>query len=149
MKNHRDVCKATDAGYATFDSFPGQVKTGCQKTPDFKSRYCCLHKPRVCTLSKLPVEDDLQEKTEGAEEGVVEMILEKKITRNITYYKVKRKFANLLLHRAKIVDGILVMNCSSLPSLCRYSCRNFSSMNTYVFLPGSSHGSGKCPGLLV
>ena len=94
MKNHRDVCKAMDAGYVTFDGLPGQVETGCQKNPDFKSRYCYLHKPRVCILSKLPVEEDnLQERTEEAEDGVVETILEKKITRNATYYKVKRKFS--------------------------------------------------------
>lgn len=82
MKNHRDVCKATEAGYSTFDGLPGQVKTGCQKTPDFKSRYCYLHKPRVCAIS----EDQEDEAT--SLEGVVEMILETKVTRKTTYYKV-------------------------------------------------------------
>ena len=85
MKNHRDVCKAGEAGFVTFDGLPGQVKTGCQKIPDYKSRYCCLHKPHVCTLSELPKDAELKR-----DEGVVEMILEKKTTRNITYYKVHR-----------------------------------------------------------
>lgn len=31
MKNHRDVCKATEAGFTKFDGLPGQVKIGCQK----------------------------------------------------------------------------------------------------------------------
>lgn len=84
MKNHRDVCKATEAGFTKFDGLPGQVKTGCQKTPDFKSRYCCLHKPRVCTLSDIDGQEDLPQT-----EGVVELILEKKVTRNKTYYKVR------------------------------------------------------------
>ena len=85
MKNHRDVCKATEAGYTKFDGLPGQVKTGCQKTPDFKSRYCHLHKPRVCNVSALDDKDGHQDQTEG----VVEMILEKKVTRHTTYYKVR------------------------------------------------------------
>lgn len=92
MKNHRDVCKARDAGFTTFDGLPGQVKTGCQKTPDYKSRYCCLHKPRACILSELPEdsEDGCTQlaNTEQKREGVVEMILEKKITRSTTYFKV-------------------------------------------------------------
>ena len=90
MKNHRDVCKATDAGFVMFDGLPGQVKTGCQKNPDFKSRYCYLHKPRACILSELPEEGEStqQDKTDRTREGVVEMILEKKVTRSTTYYKV-------------------------------------------------------------
>lgn len=88
MKNHRDVCKATEAGYTKFDGLPGKVKTGCQKTPDFKSRYCHLHKPRVCTVSGLDDIDGQQDETKPTE-GVVEMILEKKLTRHTTYYKVK------------------------------------------------------------
>ena len=87
MKNHRDVCKATEAGYTKFDGVPGQLKTGCQKTPDFKSRYCDLHKPRVCILSEFDNIDGQQDQTKSTE-GVIEMILEKKLTRNPTYYKV-------------------------------------------------------------
>ena len=36
MKNRRDVCKADHAGYVTFEGLPGQVRTGCMQTPDFK-----------------------------------------------------------------------------------------------------------------
>ena len=88
MKNHRDVCKATEAGYTKYDGLPGQVKTGCQKTPAFKSRYCHLHKPRVCIVSGLDDIDGQQDQTKSTE-GVVEMILEKKLTRHTTYYKVR------------------------------------------------------------
>ena len=76
MKNHRDICKATEARYTKFDGLPGQV-TGCQKTPDFKSRYCHLHKPRVCNVSALDNKGGHQDPTKSTE-GVVAMILENK-----------------------------------------------------------------------
>ena len=47
MKNHRDVCSATAAGYVEFKGLPGRVQSGCPNTPDYKSRYCLLHKPAV------------------------------------------------------------------------------------------------------
>lgn len=84
MKNHRD------AGFVRFDGLPGQVRTGCQKTPKFKSRYCHLHEPRICSFSELPEDSKVnqQDQREEKKEGVVEMILDKKVTRNTTYYKV-------------------------------------------------------------
>lgn len=89
MKNHRDVCKATYAGFIEFDGLPGQIQSGCQKTPDYKSRYCTLHKPRVGILSQLPGDaDESTSKHEESSEGVIETILEKKVTRSTTYYKV-------------------------------------------------------------
>lgn len=45
MKNHRDVCLATHAGYAEYKGLPGMVRTGCPNTPDYMSRFCSLHKP--------------------------------------------------------------------------------------------------------
>ena len=45
MKNHRDVCFATEAGFVEYLGLPGRVTTGCSNTPDFKSRYCGLHNP--------------------------------------------------------------------------------------------------------
>ena len=45
MKNHRDVCLATHAGYAEYHGLPDMVQTGCPNTPDYKSRFCSLHKP--------------------------------------------------------------------------------------------------------
>lgn len=46
MKNHRDVCLATHAGYAEYKGLPGMLRTGCPNTPDYKSRFCLLHKPQ-------------------------------------------------------------------------------------------------------
>ena len=82
MKNHRDVCKAKDAGYMEFEGLPNRIVTGCMNTPDYKSRYCKLHKDRVCTFS-------VNDQTEDDAEGVIEMILEKKSTRTATHYKVR------------------------------------------------------------
>ncbi len=45
MKNHRDVCLATHAGFAQYEGLPGMVRTGCPNTPDYMSRFCSLHKP--------------------------------------------------------------------------------------------------------
>ena len=45
MKNHRDVCFASSAGYVEYKGLPGRIQTGCPNTPDFKSSYCSLHKP--------------------------------------------------------------------------------------------------------
>ena len=84
------MCKATHAGFTTFDGLPGQVNTGCQKTPDFKSRYCPLHRPRACSFSQVPCEiDSTQATAEQPVDGVVKTILEKKVTRSTTYYKVR------------------------------------------------------------
>ena len=35
MKNHRDVCLATNAGYTEYNGLP--VRTGCPNSPDYKS----------------------------------------------------------------------------------------------------------------
>ena len=91
MKNHRDVCKAKDAGYMEFDGLPNQIVTGCMNTPDYKSRYCKLHKDRACSLS-------VDDHTEDDTEGVIETILEKKSTRKATYYKVRLYACIFLIH---------------------------------------------------
>ena len=51
MKNRRDVCYAKDAGYVEFDELSGSIKTGCQATPAYKSRYCEQHiiMAKVCS----------------------------------------------------------------------------------------------------
>ena len=49
MKNHRDVCFASNAGVAFFSGLPGQVRVGCQDTPSFKSRYCLAHTPTAAS----------------------------------------------------------------------------------------------------
>ena len=45
VKNYRDVCHATNAGYVEYAGLPGRVRTGCPNTPDYKSPFCALHKP--------------------------------------------------------------------------------------------------------
>ena len=82
LKNHRDICLAKEAGYVTYQGLPGKVKTGCPLTPELTSRYCSLHKPRVCTK---PVDESTMT---GNEEDIAEMILEERVTRSETYYKV-------------------------------------------------------------
>lgn len=74
---------ASEAGFVTFQGLPGKIKTGCLMTPDHKSRYCSLHKPRVC---QKPVSDI--DNCHNVEEDIAEMIIEEKVTRSTTYYKV-------------------------------------------------------------
>ena len=69
LKNHRDVCMAKEAGFVTFQGLPGKIKTGCLMTPDYKSRYCFLHKARVC---QKPINDT--EDNQNVEEDIAEMI---------------------------------------------------------------------------
>ena len=77
MKNHRSVCAASEAGYLQYDGLPGRVKTGCTNTPEQRSRFYHLHKPRALTSPS------------SSANTVIESVLEKKLTRSITYYKVK------------------------------------------------------------
>lgn len=78
MKNSRQICAATDAGFVEYDGLPGMVKTGCMNTPDQKSRFCATHKPRQL------LSDDCS--------GVIEMIVSKKTTRSTTFYQVSGHF---------------------------------------------------------
>lgn len=80
MKNRRDVCAATEAGFIEYDGLPGIIKTGCQLSPGYQSRYCHNHAPRV---SRQAVEGKVQQ-----EESVVKLITAKKQTRGGTYYQV-------------------------------------------------------------
>ena len=73
---------AKEAGYVTFQGLPGKVKTGCALTPELRSRYCALHKPRVCAK---PLDD---ENTTCDGEDIAEMIVEERVTRSGTHYKV-------------------------------------------------------------
>lgn len=106
MKNRRDVCMAKDVGYIFYESLPGSIHTGCVNTPAFNSRYCKDHQEHVCTLQvatddevKSAVVEDMtsgpltraKAKAQGATtdvEGVIEKVLDQKVTRNKTYYKV-------------------------------------------------------------
>ena len=51
MKNRRDICAATEAGFATFKGLPGAIKTGCQLSPGYQSKFCSYHSPRVACIS--------------------------------------------------------------------------------------------------
>ena len=85
MKNHRDVCLATEAGFVEYPGLPGKVKTGCCNTPDLKSRYCSLHKPTAI---------DPRQGSSGAcikatlQDNQVGLILNKRLTRTQTHYQV-------------------------------------------------------------
>ena len=88
MKNRRDVCMAREAGYTSYETLPGAIKTGCMNSPDPNSRFCKLHRVRVCNPSpNIPVDEAAPDLTESGDQ-VVETILEKKVTRKAVYYKV-------------------------------------------------------------
>ena len=53
MKNRRYVCYAKDTGYIEFDGLPGYIKSGCQATPAYKSRYCEDHINFACDSQQL------------------------------------------------------------------------------------------------
>lgn len=76
MKNQRNICAATEAGYIEYQHLPGAIKTGCQSSPLSTSKYCYQHAPRVCARDK-------------TSQGLVKLITGKKVTRNEVYYEVK------------------------------------------------------------
>ncbi len=80
MKYHRDVCAATEAGYIEYSELSGAIKTGCPKTPAFMSKFCYNHSARVGKKS--------DENIDSSVEDVVAFIVNKKQTRNETYYQV-------------------------------------------------------------
>lgn len=96
MKNHRDVCAASEAGYAEFNGLPGKIKTGCTNTPQLKSRYCPAHTP---TAFRRQVVDINSEDAEcatlqpSAKEDQVAYIVGKKKTRQNTFYEVRMNVA--------------------------------------------------------
>jgi len=79
MKNQRDVCAATEAGFVKFEGLPGAIKTGCKLSPGYQSRYCYHHAPCVSTI---------QNEQSSHSEGVVKLITAQKQTCNGTYYQV-------------------------------------------------------------
>ena len=89
MKNHRDVCMASEAGYAIFSGLPLKIKTGCPNTPQLKSRYCPLHsvtafKPEGNYCSSIGSE---KQHTPEPDQQLA-FISAKKETRNTTFYQV-------------------------------------------------------------
>ena len=55
MKNRRDICAASEAGFTEYEGLPGLIKTGCQLSPGYQSKYCYEHAPRI---SKRTSEED-------------------------------------------------------------------------------------------
>lgn len=91
MKNRRDVCAASEAGFIQYPSLPGAIKTGCQVSPLRSSKYCFHHAPRISKRSldcNPETEAIASPSTSHQEEGVVKFITGKKITRRSTYYQV-------------------------------------------------------------
>jgi len=81
MKNRRDICAASEAGFIEFEGLPGAIKTGCQLTPGYQSRYCYHHAPRVSSV---------QDNKDGiCSEGIVKVVTAEKKTRSGIYYQVK------------------------------------------------------------
>jgi len=62
MYNCRHVCNAKDAGYVEYPGLPGKMKTGCMRTPEYKSRYCSEHKIRACNFSLLATQEHEDDK---------------------------------------------------------------------------------------
>ena len=83
MKNRRDVCAASEAGFMEYEGLPGVIKTGCQLSPGYQSKYCYEHAPRI---SKRTSEEDHTHECGG--EGIVRLITAKKQTHSETYYQV-------------------------------------------------------------
>lgn len=89
MKNHRDVCFATEAGFVEYDGLPGTVKTGCPNSPSYESRYCKLNKPLVVKTCPITCDEhDDEQMCDKVTEIPMAMILSKRITRRNTLYQV-------------------------------------------------------------
>lgn len=93
MKNHRNICLATNAGYAVYDGLPGRVRTGCPNSPDYLSPYCGLHKPSVALRQCISVQEDSMEEESSrnvkeSNRDLLGIIINKRITRNNTLYQV-------------------------------------------------------------
>ena len=97
LKNRRDVCMAREAGYIEYEGVEEKIKTGCMNTPEQKSQYCTLHKPRACDPITRHCSEETPPEPLARDQGNVQLILEKKVTRTVTYYKVVGQ-ASLILY---------------------------------------------------
>ena len=79
QKNNRPVCAADEAGFIEYAGLPGKVRTD---TPEQNSLFCSAHKPRQMS------QDSTEPHGEQQHQGIVEMILNKKMTRNSIFYEV-------------------------------------------------------------
>lgn len=99
-KNRRDVCGATEAGYIEYPGLPEgcAIKSGCQLSPMRTSRYCYHHSPRISSMLSLPDPETSNKSAEAPQvdtsclqQGIVRLIVDKKVTRNTTYYQVSSR----------------------------------------------------------
>ena len=81
MKNRQDVCAATEAGYVQCEGLPVVIKTGCQLTPGYSSKYCFAHAPRIVR--------NAGGANDNSSEGIVKIVTAKKETRSGLYYQVR------------------------------------------------------------
>ena len=88
---------AREAGYIEYEGVEGKIKTGCMNTPEQKSQYCTLHKPRACDPITRHCSEETPPEPLARDQGNVQLILEKKVTRTVTYYKVVGQ-ASLILY---------------------------------------------------
>ena len=88
MKNHRDVCFASHAGYTKYSGLPGKVCTGCPNTPDYSSRYYKIHKPTVATPQVSEQGTDDHPPKSLVQEDQVGLIISKRVTRKSVLYQV-------------------------------------------------------------
>ena len=72
MKNRRDVSAATEAGFTEYLGLPGTIKTGCQRTPAYQSKFCYEHSRRVGNMT-----ENMQQQS-TLTENVVGLITSKK-----------------------------------------------------------------------
>lgn len=88
IKNHRDVCFASHAGYTEYSGLPGKVCTGCPNTPDYSSRYCKTHKPTVAIPQVSEQGTDDRPQKSLVQEDQVGLIISKRVTRKSVLYQV-------------------------------------------------------------
>ena len=91
-KIRRSVCSASHAGFLEYPRLSGPINIGCVNSPAYKSRFCEKHTSRSCNKMASSVSEnevhnqETQQKPTG--EDVVQLLLEKKTTRGVIYYKV-------------------------------------------------------------
>ena len=92
MKNSRERCFATHAGYAEFSGLPGRMRIGCPNTPGYKSQYCPLHAPVTAIAQDVQFSHDdspaMVNLTTSSEERHAAIILNKRVTRKSNFYQV-------------------------------------------------------------
>ena len=81
MKNRRDVCAASEAGYIQYEGLPTFIKTDCQYSLGYSFKYCFEHAPIIAVCKEGST-------TNAVYEGVVKIITTKKETCSGVYYQV-------------------------------------------------------------